>query len=376
MPNIKFTKSELNKIKPSNNIVDYTDPEYKGLVLRVTPSGGKTWRLNYRNKNKVQKRYTIANYNSLTLTQAKLESQRLNGLISQGIDIQADESQKNKDMSFKEYLYDFYLDWYKDNRKSYKTNNDILTKQLQSIHDTKLKDITPSLVSGILYKYQKDTNISDSRVNRIMACLKGAISKASEFGYIDNNSLSKLKLKPVSSSKIRYLDKQETQRFLDTLSKQKNMLLKGIVTIGYYTGMRRGEIFSLRWSDVDYTTNQIILDSKNTKSGKSRAIPIHSEVKKILLKLTKTCKSELVFKSPVTGAALDNIKKSWSRFIAEADIENFRFHDLRHNFCSMLVMKGVPIYTVAQLAGHSDVKTTQIYAHLSPDIKRAAVDLL
>lgn len=376
MPNIKFTKSELNKIKPSNNIVDYTDPEYKGLVLRVTPSGGKTWRLNYRNKYKVQKRYTIANYNSLTLTQAKLESQRLNGLISQGIDIQADESQKNNDIFFKEYLYDFYLDWYKDNRKSYKTNNDILTKQLQSIHDIKLKDITPSLVSGILYKYQKEVNISDSRVNRIMACLKGAISKAYEFGYIDNNSLSKLKLKPVSSSKIRYLDKQETQRFLDTLSKQKNILLKGIVTIGYYTGMRRGEIFSLRWSDIDYTTNQIILDSKNTKSGKSRAIPIHAAVKEMLSQFKTTGKSELVFKSPVTGAALDNIKKSWTRFIAEANIENFRFHDLRHNFCSMLVMKGVPIYTVAQLAGHSDVKTTQIYAHLSPDVKKSAVDLL
>ncbi len=303
----------------------------------------------------------------MTLTQAKLESQRLNGLISQGIDIQADESQKNKDISFKGYLDNFYFDWYKDNRKSYKTNNDILTKQLQSIHDTKLKDITPSLVSSILYKYQKEANISDSRVNRIMACLKGAISKAYEFGYIDNNSLSKLKLKPISSSKIR---------FLDTLKKQKNFLLKGIVTIGYYTGMRRGEIFSLRWTDIDYTTNQIILDSKNTKSGKSRAIPIHSEVKEMLSQFKTTGKSELVFKSPVTGAALDNIKKSWTRFIAEADIENFRFHDLRHNFCSMLVMKGVPIYTVAQLAGHADVKTTQIYAQLSPDVKKLAVDLL
>ena len=60
----------------------------------------------------------------------------------------------------------------------------------------------------------------------------------------------------------------------------------------------------------------------------------------------------------------------------ESQIENFRFHDLRHNFCSMLVMKGVPIYTVAQLAGHADVKTTQIYAHLSPDVKKSAIDLL
>ncbi|MBK2085319.1 Arm DNA-binding domain-containing protein [Francisella adeliensis] len=210
MPNIKFTKSELNKIKSSSAIVDYTDPEYKGLVLRVTPSGGKTWRLNYRNKNKVQKRYTIANYNSLTLTQAKLEAQRLNGLISQGEDIQSNENHSDKDPLLKDYLNDFYLNWYKDNRKSYKTNNDILVKQLVSLHNTKLSDISPNLVNNTLYKYQKEKGISDSRVNRIMACLKGAMSKAYEFGYVDNNSLSKLKLKTVSSSKIRYLDDEET----------------------------------------------------------------------------------------------------------------------------------------------------------------------
>ena len=209
-----------------------------------------------------------------------------------------------------------------------------------------------------------------------MACLKGAISKAYEFGYIDVNSLTKLKLKPTFSSKIRYLDDEETQKFFSALKKQKNILLQGIVTLAYYTGMRRGEIFSLTWNDIDYSTNQIILNSKNTKSGKSRAIPIHDEVIKILSNIDCISKNDLIFKSPVTGDALDNIKKSWTRFITEAGIENFRFHDLRHNFCSMLVMKGVPIYTVAQLAGHADVKTTQIYAHLSPDVKKSAVDLL
>lgn len=376
MPNIEFTKTKLKDIGVVNSTTDYTDPKYKGLVLRVSPSGSKTWRLNYRNANKIQKRYTIASYDALTLSQVKLELQRLNGLISQGVDIQVKEEQANRDILFKDYLNDFYLGWYASNRKSYKTNNDILVKQLKSLHDIKLKDIVPNLVNNILYKYQKEAKISDSRVNRIMACLKGAISKAYEFGYIDVNSLTKLKLKPTFSSKIRYLDDEETQKFFSVLKKQKNILLQGIVTLAYYTGMRRGEIFSLTWNDIDYSTNQIILNSKNTKSGKSRAIPIHDEVIKILSNIDCISKNDLIFKSPVTGGALDNIKKSWTRFITEAGIENFRFHDLRHNFCSMLVMKGVPIYTVAQLAGHADVKTTQIYAHLSPDVKKSAIDLI
>ena len=67
MPNIEFTKTKLKDIGVVNSTTDYTDPKYKGLVLRVSPSGSKTWRLNYRNANKIQKRYTIASYDALTL---------------------------------------------------------------------------------------------------------------------------------------------------------------------------------------------------------------------------------------------------------------------------------------------------------------------
>ncbi|MBK2296734.1 site-specific integrase [Francisella philomiragia] len=182
-----------------------------------------------------------------------------------------------------------------------------------------------------------------------------------------------MKSLPVNSGKIRYLSEDEAQRFFDALNKQSD-LIRNIILVAYYTGMRKGEIFSLRWGNIDFVTDQINLEAINTKTNTSRQIPIHKKLKPIF-KANEGSNSDLVFKNS-EGEQLTQIEKQWKKFKKEADIENFRFHDLRHNFCSMLVMKGVPIYTVAQLACHSDVKTTQIYAHLSPDIKRAAVDLL
>ncbi|MBK2296735.1 Arm DNA-binding domain-containing protein [Francisella philomiragia] len=74
MPSIKLSRDFIKNIKPQSKIVDYADSEVKGLVLRVKTSGNMVWRLNYRNEYKIQKRFTIGQYESLTLTQARLEA--------------------------------------------------------------------------------------------------------------------------------------------------------------------------------------------------------------------------------------------------------------------------------------------------------------
>ena len=103
---------------------------------------------------------------------------------------------------------------------------------------------------------------------------------------------------------------------------------------------------------------------------------MHKEIVNIISALSYEDSSELVFKSPITGKKLDSIKKSWSTLIKKANIQNFRFHDLRHNFASQLIMKGESPATVRELVGHSDFKMTLRYAPLAPAHKQKAVDLL
>ena len=73
---------------------------------------------------------------------------------------------------------------------------------------------------------------------------------------------------------------------------------------------------------------------------------------------------------------MDNCKTAWAKLLKDADIKNFRWHDMRHDFASQLVSKGVDLNTVRELLGHADIKMTLRYAHLAPQIKRAAVEML
>lgn len=76
------------------------------------------------------------------------------------------------------------------------------------------------------------------------------------------------------------------------------------------------------------------------------------------------------------GGRLDNVRKSWASILKASNINQFRWHDMRHDFASQLVMKGVPLNTVRDLCGHASLDTTLRYAHLAPDHKADVVALL
>jgi len=83
-----------------------------------------------------------------------------------------------------------------------------------------------------------------------------------------------------------------------------------------------------------------------------------------------------IFPSPKTGHRLQDLKKSWSFLLVRADIQDFRFHDLRHDFASRLVMAGIDLYRVKDLLGHASIQMTEKYSHLAPAALAEAVEVL
>jgi len=212
---------------------------------------------------------------------------------------------------------------------------------------------------------------TDATVNREMAALKHMLNKAVEWGMLEVSPFrkgSRLTFRE-NNQRHRYLTVEEIEKLLNSCSPH----LLPILEIALHTGMRKGEILGLKWDQV----RDGFIYLKETKSGKSRQIPLDDRAAQVLrdLQVKNKWKSPYVFVGP-DGQRLQDVKKAFAGACRRAGIEDFRFHDLRHTFASHLVMKGANLKAVQRLLGHSDSKMTDRYSHLSPDHLKESVNLL
>ena len=210
-------------------------------------------------------------------------------------------------------------------------------------------------------------------INRYIATLSHMFTKAVEWDMVEEETLKRIrkaKLLPENNRRLRYLSKDESQK----LVKACEIHLKPIVITALNTGMRRGEILSLKWDQVDLKNGFILLDV--TKNGERREVPINATVKDALHGLIRRLDIPYVFYDPRSGKPFLDVKRSFHSACKKAKINNFHFHDLRHTFASHLVMAGVDLTTVKELLGHKTLTMTLRYAHLAPSHKVNAVGIL
>jgi integrase len=145
--------------------------------------------------------------------------------------------------------------------------------------------------------------------------------------------------------------------------------LKPILIFALHTGMRRGEILNLQWTDADFTRRLVrVLKSKN---GGKEAIPMSGTVYNILRGQNIRDISGRVF--PVSARCL---RQGFEKACSRAGLDDFTFHDLRHTFATRLVQNGVDLYKVKELLGHKTIAMTVRYAHHYPESLRSSVEIL
>lgn len=211
--------------------------------------------------------------------------------------------------------------------------------------------------------------------------LKAAFNKAIEWNYISINHFTKVKFPKLSKSFPVFISEDE---LLIILTNTPYQYLKDIFTVGFYTGLRLGELINMKWNWIDFFQNQITVKCSNNfqpKSKKERNVPMSEKVKSILINrfnLAVHQPGEVVF-FRIEGRKLhkETISKQFKRAVRKSNLnENIHFHSLRHSFASLLVQKGVSLYIIKELLGHEDLATTQVYSHLQQQNLRDAVSLL
>jgi integrase len=272
-----------------------------------------------------------------------------------------------KNISFNK-LKQLYLEYAKNNNRSYK-NIEYYVKFLENYFGTSvvMQKIKPKDIEDFK-KFLLDKGKKHSTVNRYLEILSKMFNIGISNKLLKENPVSQVKKLLEDNHKIRFLTVDEEKRLFEHLP----AYLKPIVICALQTGMRRGEIFNLKWSNIDFDYGFIEL--LETKSGKSRKIPISDTLRTVLNGLDKT--SDYVFINPETGKHYVDIKKAWTSALKAADIEDFRFHDLRHTVATRLVEKGIDLLVVKDILGHAKIETTMRYSHPVPKRKLEAISVL
>ncbi|WP_154116383.1 site-specific integrase [Vibrio cincinnatiensis] len=371
------------------------DTEISGFHARISPKGAIKYYFYYRLKGK-QRNYLIGSAEALTPAQARDVAKEKAGLVAKGEDVQASrhEAKKRemrKSLTLGRYLeehYKAYLVAMNPNsaRKAYLC----IANSFKHLAHKPLDEITAWDIQQWISERRK-LGRAPATITYAVNRLRAAFNRAVEWEFIDSHNLAKVKVIHQDNTRVRYLSKEEEKVLLAALTSRDARLreslastaqagryvdyLEPLIVMAMNTGLRRGELLTLRWEHISLPNRYLTICSENAKSKKRRTVPLNDTVFH-LLEAWRVQNPSADFVFVHRGQPVSFFSYPWRNLLKEAKIEQFRFHDLRHHFASKLVMAGVDLNTVRELLGHADLKMTLRYAHLAPEHKAAAVNLI
>jgi len=284
-----------------------------------------------------------------------------------------DVKKEEKKIKFNDFAQ-IYADTYGMKKRSWNSTDKLYLVRLKAFFGSKnLDEITPFFVQKYRIarreqKTRRHTIASAAYINRELACLKCMFSRAVEWGYAKENPVKKVKFEKENNSRVRFLEKDELKKLLDHC----HPTLKAIVLVAVNTGMRKEEIRTLKWRDVDFERGFVTL--LKTKNGETRNVPLNKTAREILMSIPKNARSPFIFCN--SEGNLYNFRTSFMTALKNAGIKDFRFHDLRHTAASYLAMGGVDLNTIRDILGHKSLDMVLRYAHLSRSHQASAVGIL
>lgn len=217
------------------------------------------------------------------------------------------------------------------------------------------------LLDEVLPKGKKRT---EATVNRYLASLSAVLSYGvKECEWISSNPMFRVRKLKESKGRDRILSPEECSRLLEACANSANKLLLPFVILALTTGARSGELLNqLQWSDVDLENGLIHL--KNTKNGRPRVLALVGKALEILKSLfaQRNPEKPFVFASKTRFGKL-TLRKPWEKALEEANIKNFRMHDLRHCFATSASLSGISNIQLSTATGHQTLSQLLRYCH-------------
>ncbi|MFA6700739.1 MAG: tyrosine-type recombinase/integrase [Thiomicrospira sp.] len=369
MPKLNLTQAFVDQATcPSDKSkVDYFDTKVTNLLLKVLPSGKKNFYIRYKNERGkiVEKRLSIMDATALKLADARDLAQQYLAQIALGKDPFEMKKSLRDVPTFAQFVEQSYMPHIRGYKRSWDTDESLLRNHiLPAIGKLYMDEINRRHMVGLFATHRESHKPGST--NRIIILCRFIFNCAIRWEVpLVKNPTDKIELYPENNKRERYISSEEAQRLFLALDASESKMLKFIVSMLLLTGARKNEVLQAKWSDFDFERR--IWKIEFNKSGKTRHVPISDGVIALLQSIPRFEGVEFVFPNPETQLPYVHIFSSWDTARKRAGLPEVRIHDLRHSFASFLVNSGRSLYEVQKILGHTQVKTTQRYAHLSQD---------
>lgn len=228
---------------------------------------------------------------------------------------------------------------------------------------TRLTDITRKDIDE--YQAELGARLKPKSVANYVNCLQTALKKAIDWNYLKENPVKGVLNFKKTKNPPRFLKQEEITRLLNAAQHNGTRYMSPLIATAVFAGLRKSELINLEWTDVDFKNETITIRNKEDaqlKDKEFRAVPLNKKLKEILSPLRK--KDGYCFLNSDNKRISNNLLRDFKRIASKAKVKEGTLHTLRHTFASQLAMAGVSLYKIGQWLGHSDPKTTMIYAHL------------
>lgn len=283
---------------------------------------------------------------------------------------------------------DFSDLWIRDHAEVHKTPASVKRDKqnlkyhiLPFLSHLELNQITKRHIIVMQSKLKQSGSLSDKTINNVIGTVHKILSDAVSWDYAVSNPVKGINRLKCPEIDYQFWTEEDRDRFLK-YSKSRNEWLHDLVAFAVFTGLRRGEIQGLLRDSINYEMGKIIVKRnfcsqtkvlrEHTKGKTIRTVPMNSIVAELMRPKRLLSPNQKIFEGDFNNL----VKRSFRPMQIEAGVNPITFHALRHTFASHLIMKGVSVFEVQKLLGHSDIKTTMRYAHLSPDQLTGITDRL
>lgn len=364
-----------NAVCPKNKKkLDLYDTEIKGFMVEVRISGGKTFWFRYRDSQKKLRQQKIGDAKAISIQKARQVATQMRARTQLGESLVGESPKVSSVPTLEEFAWERYMPYLKGYKRSWITDDGVLRNHLlPKFGKKRLNEITHEEVVAF-HHAQRASGFAPATVNRFIIILRYAYRLAKKWNVpgAEENPAAGVKMFEENNQRERFLTTDESKILIEMTKKSKNKQLQYIVPLLLLLGCRKNELLRSTWDQFDL--DRRFWKIPMSKSGRSRTVPLSKAAIKILHQVPRWEGCSYVVPNPKTKKPFCTIHDAWNIVRNRAGLHGLRLHDLRHSHASFLVNGHRSIYEVQKILGHSQIETTQRYAHLSQDTLLEAVD--